>query len=256
MNDEVPTIKTQYSILFIDDEPDTLARLDDIFSKHFSCHFAKTGEDGIRLFNQVKPPMVVCDVNLPDLSGLQICQTLKKNHSDLCLVLFSAYNDKQSRIEGLEANADNYIDKSLSDKEIFLRIRNMHPSIVNANKRTFQAVKNEPSESILDDLYIAFSSVYSKFLPKTHAMQIEDTALILSLSVRTLQRRITDETTSTFQELHNGFRLNEAKKRLKQGYTAIEVADRLGFSSPSHFSSCFKMKFNMTPSAYKSIKNL
>lgn len=238
------------SILFIDDEPDTLTRLHYIFKNDYSCHFAKTGKDGLKLFNRIKPPLVVCDVNLPDLSGFQICLELKNSNPDLRLILLSAYNDKQSRLEGLESYANSYIDKSLSDKEIFLRVRNLHPNMIETNKLANKKTECNQKPCIEDDLHDAFTEIYSKFLPKTKAIQIEDIASILSLSIRTLQRRITDETTSTFQELHTIFKLNEAKQRLQQGYTPTEIAERLGFCSPSHFSSCFKKEFNMTPSVY------
>lgn len=238
------------SILFIDDEPDTLKRLQSIFSNDYSCHFAETGEDGLKLFNRIKPALVVCDVNLPDLSGFQICRELKNSNFELCLILLSAYNDRQSRLEGFEAYADSYIDKSLSDKEIFLRVRNLHPNTIETNKLTNEKTKCIQSPCIEDGLHDAFTEIYSKFLPKTKAIQIDDIALILSLSVRSLQRKIADETTSTFQELHTMFRLNEAKQRLQQGYTPTEIAERLGFCSPSHFSSCFKKLFGITPSMY------
>ncbi len=234
------------SILFIDDEPDTLSRLKNIFEPHYDCFFADTGKSGLALFHKNKPPLVVCDVNLPDISGFDICRELKTSNPELCLVLLSAYNNKESRLEGLESLADTYIDKALSGEELFLRIRNLHPN--NANPSYLD--ENVANASLTKQITAIFSQIYTSSKSTKKEANLPDVALKLALSPRSLQRKLKDETGLSYSQHHLNFRLNESKKRLKQGYSSTDISEMLGFSSPSHFSSSFKSLFSVTPSAY------
>jgi len=241
---EVEAVTDLNSILFIDDEPDTLARLKSIFESHYICHIANTGKKGLALFNKRQPPLVVCDVNLPDISGFQICRELKTTKPHLCLILLSAYNDKESRLEGLEAFADSYIDKSLSDKEIYLRVRNLHPN----SPELANTDEDSQRSSLEKELNHAFTTIYSS--STNTSATLEDLALQLALSPRTLQRKLKEESGLSFTQHHLNYRLKESQKRLQQGYSSTDISEMLGFSSPSHFSYCFKKQYGMTPSAY------
>ncbi len=238
------TITNNNHILFIDDEPDTLDRLKSIFETDYLCDFADTGKAGLELFKKKQPPLILCDVNLPDISGLEICRKLKTTNPHLCLILLSAYNDKKSRLKGLEVFADSYIDKSLSDKEIFLRVRNLHP-----NNSALVGTDKEPQIPNLEEqLSRAFASIYSSSRNRTATL--EDLASKLDLSPRTLQRRLKEESGLSFTQHRLKYQLKESKKLLKQGYSSADISEILGFSSPSHFSYCFKKQFGITPSAY------
>lgn len=147
-------------ILFIDNNKEALLRLKSLFEPNYDCYFANTGRVGIETFNVVQPPLVVCDVCLADISGFQICQRLKQANPSLRLILLSACNDKATRIKGLNAMADTYIDKALDDDELFLRIANLYPRNTPKSLYSKKAYQVQAPKTLKKALYQLFSQHY------------------------------------------------------------------------------------------------
>jgi len=231
-------------ILFIDNKLSVQRRLKHLFESHYGCYFTSTGKSGIEVFNTKQPDMVVCDVKLPDISGLCICQQLKTTHPYLPFIFFSADNDKKIRMKGLKVSANTYIDKALDDDEIFLRISNLFP--YNKKKSMLQKRKIQPLNNLKESLYDVF---YQHYLFSTALKKVDASymAKSLAVSLRSLQRKLKEETGLTFTQHHLNYRLEQSKQLLQQGKTCSEVSETLCFSSPAYFSYCFKKQFNTTP---------
>jgi len=232
-------------ILFIDNELSTQRRLKHLFESRYGCYFTNTGKLGIEVFNAQQPDMVVCDVKLPDVTGLYICRELKASYPHLPFIFLSAYNNKNIRMKGLKVSADTYIDKALDDDEIFLRISNLIPfnkkELTVKNYHTVHT-KNSLKKSLYDIFYQHY--VFSNAQKKVDAPHI---AKRLALSLRNLQRKLKKETGLTFTQHHLNYRLEQSKQLLQEGKTCSEVSEILCFSSSAYFSYCFKKQFNMTP---------
>jgi DNA-binding response OmpR family regulator len=124
-----PSQKSQrYSLLLVDDDPDILTLLQAKFKDEpFEVFTALEGETALNIVRTEKPDLIVLDINLPGLSGLEICRTLKadKNTREIPVIMLSARSDEIDRVLGLEFGADDYVTKPFSPQELILRINNV-----------------------------------------------------------------------------------------------------------------------------------
>ncbi len=120
------TNRREFSIVAVDDDPDFLDSLvQDIRGDGFKLSVAHDGEAGLKLIKNMKPDLVILDVNMPCLNGLEVCKLLRndKNYSDLPIILLSGRNMEMDRIGGLETGADDYVSKPYNSRELVLRIK-------------------------------------------------------------------------------------------------------------------------------------
>jgi len=124
-----PSQKSQrYSLLLVDDDPEILTLLQAKFKdESFEIFTALEGESALDIVRTEKPDLIVLDINLPGLSGLEICRTLKadKNTREIPVIMLSARSDEIDRVLGLEFGADDYVTKPFSPQELILRINNV-----------------------------------------------------------------------------------------------------------------------------------
>ncbi|MBN2193085.1 MAG: winged helix-turn-helix domain-containing protein [Polyangiaceae bacterium] len=115
-------------ILVIDDEPSTLSILDERL-REVGHHIvaSRRGTDGIRLARELHPDLVLLELSLPDLSGTEVCRTLRDDEATrgLRIVILSARSEEIDRVVGFELGADDYVVKPFSIRELMLRIRNV-----------------------------------------------------------------------------------------------------------------------------------
>lgn len=111
-------------ILIVDDEKDIVDLLEEVLRKEgvTNIHRAYTGKDAVKLCMEVQPDVVVLDIMLPDIDGIEVCKQIRAfSH---CSILFlSSKNDEIDRILGLASGGDDYVTKPFSPKEIFYRVK-------------------------------------------------------------------------------------------------------------------------------------
>ncbi len=157
-------------------------------------------------------------------------------------------------MKGLECLADTFIDKNLDDNEIFLRIRNLHPCNDFSDSLDDMGICDtafKHTQNLKTRLYSLFSQHYSTSDTKKTNFNMHNISSELALSVRSLQRKLREETGLSFTQHHLLFRLEKAEQLLLQGYSSTEIADILHFSSSAYFAYCFKKHYKMTPSQFK-----
>ena len=116
------------SLLLVDDDPEILTLLQAKFAKEpFDLLTAVEGESALNIVRTQKPDLVVLDVNLPGLSGLEVCRSLRadKDTRDIPIIILSGRSDEIDRILGLEFGADDYVTKPFNPQELILRINNV-----------------------------------------------------------------------------------------------------------------------------------
>lgn len=124
-----PSHKNQrYSLLLVDDDPEILTLLQAQFKDEpFDIFTAPEGASALSLIRNQKPDLIVLDVRMPGLSGLEICRFLKadKNTREIPIIILSARSDEIDRVLGLEFGADDYVTKPFNSQELILRIHNV-----------------------------------------------------------------------------------------------------------------------------------
>ena len=118
----------RYSLLLVDDDPDILGLLQSQFrDEPFEIFTAGEGKSALNIVHTEKPDLIVLDVNMPGLSGLEICRALKadKNTQNIPIIMLSARNEEIDRVLGLEFGADDYVTKPFNTQELLLRIHSV-----------------------------------------------------------------------------------------------------------------------------------
>ena len=122
-----PNIR-RYSLLLVDDDPEILSLLQAKLGKEpFEIFTASEGRSALNIIQTQKPDLVLLDVNLPGLSGLEICRSLRedKDTRDIPIIMLSGRSEEIDRVLGLEFGADDYVTKPFNAKELILRINNV-----------------------------------------------------------------------------------------------------------------------------------
>jgi DNA-binding response OmpR family regulator len=124
-------------ILVIDDDAGMRESLKDLLSlEEFDCDVAETGKKGLALYQKLRPQLVVLDLQLPDMSGFQLCQVLKKEAGRRkipVVVVSGRFTEPQDKIQGLELGADDYFLKPFDPVFFIARIKNLIRAAGNAN---------------------------------------------------------------------------------------------------------------------------
>ena len=243
-------------ILLVDDNEDLLDFEERILQDKYTVLKAENGQDALRLLEQEAVQLVVSDVMMPVVDGFELCRIIKSNveYAHIPVVLLTAKNTVQSKIEGLELGADAYIEKPFSKDHLRAQIASLlaNRDMLRAYFATSPLVHlKSMAHTKGDERFLeALNDTIHKNLEDTE-LDVEKLARALNLSRITLYRKIKSISDLTPLELINVARLKRAASLLAEGnYKMYEIADLTGFASQSNFARAFLKQFGMTPTEY------
>ena len=249
-------------ILLVDDNEEILDFLERVLSSKYSILKAEDGSEAIKLLETEAVQLVISDVMMPVMDGFELCKIIKSNfeYSHIPVILLTAKNSIQSKIEGLELGADAYIEKPFSKEHLQAQIA----SLLNNRNMIREYFASSPLVHIKS---IAHSKADERFLETLNDsicaniedvnLDVEKLAKIMNMSRITLYRKIKAISVLTPFEVINITRLKKAAELLAEGdYKIYEVSDMVGFSSQSNFARNFQKQFNITPTEYMHSKSL
>lgn len=248
-------------ILLVDDEEEILEFLERVLKTKYTILKAENGAEALTVLDTEAVQLVVSDVMMPVMDGFQLCKKIKSSfeHSHIPVILLTAKNTIQSKVEGLELGADAYIEKPFSKEHLQAQIA----SLISNRSMIREYFASSPLIHIKS---MAHSKADERFLELLNEtiyknmddidLDVEKLARILNMSRITLYRKIKAISNLTPIELINITRLKKAAELLAEGeYKIYEVADMAGFSSQSNFARNFHKQFNMTPTDYMHAKH-
>lgn len=248
-------IKT--NILLVEDNEELLSLMRNILSKQYHILTATNGIEAITIVEKEEVHVIISDVMMPDMDGLELCRTLKNNieTSHIPIILLTARNSTEDRIECYKAGADGYISKPFDLEVLKARIDNFL-SNRKAIQQDFQSTKDISISNL------EYQSIDERFLTKAieiienyiseSEFDVNTFANELCLSKSTLYRKVKAITGMAPVEFIRNIRLKHACQILKDSSISIsEVAYSVGFSDPKYFTSCFKTEFNITPREFQ-----
>ena len=245
------------TILIVEDDEELRSLVKKILSYRYRVLSASDGVEALSVINEENVDIIISDVMMPNMDGLEFCRTIKKDieTSHIPVILLTAKNSVDERAECYNAGADAYISKPFDLKVLDARIKNFA-----ANKKTKQKAFQEDEYINLSKL--EYQSIDEKFLSQAVKL-IEDNlqdvdfdvnvfAGELNMSKSSLYRKLKTITGLSPVEFIRNIRLKIACQRLKDRSISIsEVAYAVGFSDPKYFAKCFKNEFNITPSEFQ-----
>lgn len=249
-------------ILLVDDNEEILDFLERILNTKYAILKAEDGSAALKVLQTEAVQLVISDVMMPIMDGFQLCKIIKSNveYSHIPVILLTAKNTIQSKVEGLELGADAYIEKPFSKEHLQAQIASL---LANRNMiREFYA--SSPLVHIKSMAHTKADERFLETLNDTICANIDDAELdveklakIMNMSRITLYRKIKAISVLTPVEVINITRLKRAAELLASGlYKIYEVADLVGFSSHSNLARSFQKQFNITPTEYMNSKQV
>ena len=244
-------------LLLVEDNEELLFLMEKILSKHYHVLIAKDGLEALNVIKDNEIDIIISDVMMPEMDGLEFCRTLKSNleTSHIPIILLTAKNTVEDRIECYNAGADGYISKPFELKILEARINNfiMH-------KKNKQEEFRSNVEVNIDSLEP--SSMDKEFLDKVISViksnmsegdfDVVQLADALAVSKSSLYRKMKIATGLSPIEFIRNIRLKHGSQLLKdKSISVAEVAYECGFSNPKYFATCFKEEFGVTPKEYQ-----
>ena len=237
-------------ILVVDDNDDMKKYVGSLLSSTYDVSYASDGNEGLEKATREVPGLIVCDVMMPGMNGLEMCRRIKTSTatSHIPVILLTANAREGQRADGYECGADAYIVKPFSGKVLTARVRNLIESRRQLKNIYAQGETDETQPESMDKHFMnEFRAKVNEHLADP-ALNVETLSAELGLSRVQMYRKVKALTGSTPVELIRITRLKRADKLLKAGgHTVSEVSYEVGFSSPSYFSKCYKDYFGHTP---------
>lgn len=248
----------QELLLIIEDNEEVNDYIQHIFYNDFKIITAKNGIEGLKKVKKYMPSLIISDVMMPEMDGIEMCKTLKTD-LEIChipVILLTARTASIFKIEGLKIGADDYITKPFNPEELKLRVRNIIKSRKESRKKFAKVMTFDPK-------LIEITSIDEDFLNR--AMEIVETniqnsdfnteqfASDLAVSRALLFTKIRALTEQTPNNFIKSIRLKQASQLIKQEKLTIsEVAYKVGFNDPKYFRKCFYAQYGVNPVDYNS----
>jgi signal transduction histidine kinase/DNA-binding response OmpR family regulator len=220
---------------------------------------AINGRDGLdKAINHV-PDLIISDVMMPEMDGVELCTKIKQDEktSHIPLILLTAKADLESRLEGLETGADDYMTKPFDARELQTRVKNLIVQRAKLRERFSRTVVLKPQE-------IAITPPDETFLKKVMAIveahlsdskfSVDDFEREIGMSRRQLHRKqtaLTGHSAAEFMRIQRLIRASELLSKTDQNVS--EVCYQTGFNNLSYFAKCFKTQFGATPKDFASM---
>ena len=243
------------TVLVIDDNTDIRQYERTLLQDEYVVLEAADGKEGLAVALKEVPDLVICDVMMPVMDGLEFTKQLKTNTatSHIPVIMLTAKNLEEHRAEGYEHGADSYITKPFHSKVLLARIENLlrqRQLLKNLYQGTKEAEK-EISEAHLEDRDKQFLKQLQAIIQKNLSNSefgVEDMGQQIGLSRVQLYRKVKAMTGSSVVDLLRKARLAKARRLLEtRSMSVSEVAYEVGFSAPSYFTKCFKEEYGMLP---------
>jgi len=258
-----PSDESKPIILIVEDNADLLSYIRDYLDTSYFVIEARDGEEGLREAIKNIPDLVLSDVMMPKMDGFELCRKLKTDErtSHIPVILLTARASSESKIEGLETGADDYLSKPFDAKELKIRIRNLVLQRQKLREKFAGDFWKENKLPVLQSVPSGLNQMDKKFLQKAldavnlHLpdtdFNIEAFGKEMGMSRQQMHRKFRALVNQSATEFIRTIRLKKAAELLSQkSGTVSEIAYDVGFNTLSYFTKSFQEQFGVTPSEY------
>nr|WP_315203545.1 substrate-binding domain-containing protein [uncultured Flavobacterium sp.] len=251
--------ENKQTILIIEDNVEVLDFISSKLSENYNV-FKCDGSDSIERVLATIPDVVVCDLNLPEKNGFEICEILKANFltSHIPTIILTASDDYETNIKALEVGADLFLTKPFNLQVLKQAIKGL---LFNREKlRYFYTNAKTPVQTDIkgfDLIEKEFLNKIDLFIDKNFddsTFSVEDLAASLNISRVQLYRKVKGVLGIGVGDYINNYRLEKSREMLKSTTLNIsEIAYSCGFASPNYFSTTFKSKYSISPKDFRNV---
>jgi signal transduction histidine kinase/DNA-binding response OmpR family regulator len=247
-------------VLLVEDSNDVKEFIIYSLGKKFCIIKASNGAEALNIAQQVIPDIVVSDVMMPVMDGIELCKLIKEDETTchIPVILLTAKTTLEYKIEGFNTGADDYITKPFEISLLEARIDNLLAIRTTLRQKYAEGTIPSPKNTYL-------KSADDKFMEKlielcnenisNFEFDVEQFSGHLGTSRSVMYRKVKSLTGMPVKDFLKVLRLKRAAQLLSQGNLRVsEISYEVGFTDPKYFSKCFKEKYNLTPKEYQTQK--
>ncbi len=250
-------IKNKPQLLLIEDNVEVADLLVRLLKEKYHVHLAYEGNSGIQQAKDLIPDLIISDVMMPGISGLELTRKIKTdpltNH--IPVILLTARADMESKLKGLHTGADDYLVKPFHSKELLSRIKNLLRQRVLLREKFKKIIELHPRKTSTlsgeENFLLRLMEVMEQRFHESE-FGVRELAREMNMSRMQVHRKITALLGLSANKFMREFRLEKAAQLLAKGEMVSQAAYSVGYSSLSNFSKIFKAKFGVSPSEYNS----
>ncbi len=264
-NEEVHLKQDLPIMLIVEDNKKMQAALNAHFLSSYNVYVANNGKEGLDLCEKIMPDILISDVMMPEMDGIEMCSHIRNNLSIayLPIILLTAKSQVEDQIEGYESGADLYIAKPFSMKLLDVNVKKLlekkrlllgHPDKPLADSSTPETDVPVSRQSLLDKEKEKFKKRLQQLIEQNISdpdLSVDFFCQQLFMGKTKLWQRVKECCGESLAEYVRNIRLEKAAQLLRESTLSIsEIKDEVGYTNSSHFARSFKQKFGISPSDY------
>lgn len=240
-------------ILIVDDNPEIAEFIQEILQHNYRCLIAENGKIGAELCLELHPDLVIADVMMPVMNGLEMCQRIKKNvpTSTTPIILLTAKNDKETELESIHLNIDAFIAKPFEPEILLSRVEQLLTSKqqmeVKARMEVISAPKAIEAVSYDEKFLANITGIIEDHIADSD-LNVNALCQLSGINNKQIYRKLKQLTGMSPVEYIKSIRMKKAAMLLsQQKFSVAEVMYMVGFSNHSYFAKCFQAEFGISP---------
>ncbi|SDX99585.1 response regulator [Paenibacillus sp. CF384] len=228
---------------------------------------AGDGISALELFRRVKPDIVLTDIRMPGMDGLQLIQEIMREAEDTCCIVFSGFNEFEYVKQAIQLGVTDYLEKPITDESVE---RSLHKAVSRiTSQRETKDIRRKWEESqreLVEKANLDGQTLGDDQAPKNSAVErartyivqhvnrdlsLQEVAEHVGMNAAYLSVLFKEETGETYIKFLTRYRMELAKMLLRRGLKVNEVSERVGYHTYRHFSEVFKKCTGTTPGQYR-----
>jgi DNA-binding response OmpR family regulator len=250
----------KHAILIVEDNEDFLFYMKDNLRAAYNVYEASHGKEGWRKALSLHPDLIVSDISMPVMNGIDLCKKLKSDErtKHIPVILLTALAAEGNELESLQTGATDYISKPFNFEVLQSKIRNIldyQETIKKTYQRQVEASPAPVEASSADDQFLHSVLRLIETNMSNTDFSVEELSQQMHISRSSFYKRLVMVTGKTPVEFIRHMRLKKAAELLeKSQMTVSEIAYEVGFNNPKYFTQQFRLEFDIAPSLYRTGK--
>ena len=243
-------------ILIVEDNPDLRDYISQNLLGDYQILQAENGKEGLLKAIENIPDLVISDLMMPEMDGMEMCSRLKSDHrtNHIPLIMLTAKADRDSKLESLETGVDDFILKPFDAEELLVRVKNLIETRMKLRERFRKEFLADTGGQIIpapeDEFMIRVMNCLKIHLTESE-FNVEQMGKELGLSRAQLYRKILAMTDHAPSEFIRSNRLKMAARMFLEGHKNVtRVMYSVGFTTSAYFAQCFREMYGLNPSEY------
>ena len=256
-----PQADSKPIVVIVEDNEDIRNYVRETLEDQYTVMQAKNGEEGWAVILRTVPDLVISDIMMPVMDGIELCTKIKRNIqvSHIPVILLTAKDTLESRSEGYEAGADSYLTKPFTGSMLRSRIKNLLESRKRLADQFGSALQERKEQEVAENSFQAIDNEFVRKITElieenisSENLDVTYLAEHLNMSASTLYRKMKALVGISANEYVRKIRMRKAAEMLASGnFNVSETAWNIGINSLIYFRQCFKEEYGCSPSEYR-----